>query len=467
MMSSIHYYNKQIANRLPVDHHHTSPIHRTQHILGTLAKLSFFATLVLMPMRMRMVLLARPNGTLYRDYTDFLLFIPDITLLVTLTAWGLVKFADRKSIRFGPTYVWIPLAGLTVTSLLLVVFSVDRALSLVHAIRLGVLFLFYLYIVNEKISIVWITLAIALQGVLQAIVAIAQSVNQRSIGLEVLGEHVLDPLAAGVSIVSDGSDRFLRAYGLTDHPNILGGCLAFGLLVLLTMYLQGERKNSLLIGVPFVLMCVALLLTFSRAAWLAFLTGAGLIVGMDTWVHRGKNLKALSWLMLGTSLVMFPFIGANLDYVGARLNVGQSFENIRVESQSVNERTFLNTSANQIFVKHPITGIGLSASPVAMKNEYPEFPTYYQPPHFTLLVVALETGIFGATFYFLLMALPWVVFLRRKRMWTNPNLVGTAGLLLAITMVGFFDYYTWFSAAGRLWQWLAWGLFVVAMEESS
>ena len=112
-----------------------------------------------------------------------------------------------------------------------------------------------------------------------------------------------------------------------------------------------------------------------------------------------------------------------------------------------------------------MTGIGLGASPVAMKNEFPEFPTYYQPPHFTLLVAALETGLFGAAFYFLLFILPWLVFLRRRKLWSNMNALGAAGLLLAVTVVGFFDYYTWFSTAGRLWQWLAWGLAAVVIED--
>lgn len=130
----------------------------------------------------------------------------------------------------------------------------------------------------------------------------------------------------------------------------------------------------------------------------------------------------------------------------------------------MDERAYLNDSANRIFVKHPLTGVGLGASPVAMKNEYPEFPTHYQPPHFTLLVVALETGIFGAVFYFLSMVLPWIILLRRRDLWSNPNAIGAACLLLAVTVVGFFDYYTWFSTAGRLWQWLVWGLAAAAME---
>jgi len=440
------------------------PPRRLQQILETVAKFAFFATLVLMPVRMSVVLLARPNGTIYSDYTDFLLFLPDITLAATLLAWGLAKWINRMPLQFGPAYVWIPLAGLTLAGLLSVLMSVDRALSFYHAVRLGALFLFYMYIVNEKVSILGIGLAIGLQGALQAVVAVSQSVLQRSVGLQALGEHTLDPRWSGVSIVSNGAVRFLRAYGLTDHPNILGGCLAFGLLILLAVYLNSGRKPSLILGITIAAMSLALLLTFSRAAWLAFAAGAGLMVGVEAWARRREKLKSILRLALGTSLVLLPFLAVNLNYLGARMNVGQSFETVRAEAQSMDERAFLNESANQIFVRRPLMGIGLSASPVAMKKEFPEFPTHYQPPHFTLLAVALETGIFGATFYFLLMMLPWVVFLRRKRMWTNPNMVGAAGLLLAITMVGFFDYYTWFTPAGRLWQWLAWGLFAAATE---
>ena len=47
-----------------------------------------------------------------------------------------------------------------------------------------------------------------------------------------LGELVLDPRQNGVSVVAtSGTERLLRAYGLTDHPNILGGLLVFGLLL--------------------------------------------------------------------------------------------------------------------------------------------------------------------------------------------------------------------------------------------
>ena len=42
----------------------------------------------------------------------------------------------------------------------------------------------------------------------------------------------------------------------------------------------------------------------------------------------------------------------------------------------------------------------------------------------------------------------------------------TFALLLAVSVVNLFDYYTWMYAPGRLWQWLAWGLFSAALEKA-
>jgi len=429
-----------------------------------IARFAFFATLVLLPLRLRMVLLSRPNGSIYSDYTDLLLFLPDVTTLLTLIAWGFSRQFKLQPIRLGPAMIWIPLAGLTASSLISVASSVDGALSLYHSIRLCLLFLFYLYIVNAQVPLLTVSLAVGLQGILQTVVAIPQSILQRSVGLQLVGEYPLDPAWSGVSIVSDGAARFLRAYGLSDHPNILGGCLAFSLLVLLTIYLRSEGKNSLILGMTFALLSLALLMTFSRSAWLALFAGSVFILLFEARARGWAFLKSVGVLFACAALVVLPFIVMNSSYFGARLNAGGSFQAIRAEAQAMDERAYLNQIANQIFTKYPLTGVGMSASPVAMKREYGEFPTYYQPPHFTLLAVALETGMFGAIFYFLLMILPWVAFSRRADLRSNPRVVGAMGLLLAVTVVGFFDYYTWFSTPGRLWQWLAWGLVAVSME---
>ena len=120
--------------------------------------------------------------------------------------------------------------------------------------------------------------------------------------------------------------------------------------------------------------------------------------------------------------MLAPFILVNLPLFGIRLNANQSFMNIPAEEQSIGERALLVESANHIFADHALMGIGLGASPVAMKDAYPNFSVDYRPPHLTLLDAALETGIFGATFYFLLLLLPWIVLLRHRNLLARPDI---------------------------------------------
>src|ERR1019366_9370942 len=101
-----------------------------------------------------------------------------------------------------------------------------------NAIRLLILAVLGLYVVNEIGSLrrVWIPIAVMVGS--QAVVAIGQVLGQHSLGLAGLGEWLLAP-SLGVSVVTtiEGT-RVLRGYGLADHPNILGGILAVGLVLL-------------------------------------------------------------------------------------------------------------------------------------------------------------------------------------------------------------------------------------------
>jgi O-antigen ligase len=317
----------------------------------------------------------------------------------------------------------------------------------------------YLYLVNETFALEAVFLPVAAQLLIQAVVGIAQFLRQSSLGLDAIGELVLDPAWHGVSVVVSGGSRLLRAYGLADHPNILAGCLAFGILVLLIWYLRANpRWRPPLVGV-FVLSGIALLLTFSRAAWLALISASALFI---LFLYRNNQIAALRKLLLlivTGVMVSVPFIWQNARYIGVRLNWDESFSQVPQEIQALGERQLLNRAANEIFVENALTGVGLGASPHALLEKYPQLPVYYQPAHFTLLDAAVETGLFGALFYALMIIAPWLlIWLNRKRMDFSPEFIGVSSLLLAVTVVGFFDYYTWLLVPGRLWQWLTWGL---------
>ena len=123
-----------------------------------------------------------------------------------------------------------------------------------------------------------IILPLAGMVTVQALVGIMQVLQQHSIGWQSLGELELDPAWSGVSIVWANGVRSLRAYGLSDHPNILGGCFAFGLILLATWFIQTDSTRRTLIGAVFALGTIGLFLTFSRAAWLATTLGVAWIV---------------------------------------------------------------------------------------------------------------------------------------------------------------------------------------------
>jgi hypothetical protein len=102
-----------------------------------------------------------------------------------------------------------------------------------------------------------------------------------------------------------------------------------------------------------------------------------------------------------------------------------------------------------------------------LKNIRPEFPVDYQPAHFVLLDVASETGIFAAVVYAFLSIAPWMaLWINRHRIRFTPYLIASSSLLLAVIAVGWFDYYPWLLAPGRIWQWMAWGFWAVAYQSS-
>ncbi len=102
---------------------------------------------------------------------------------------------------------------------------------------------------------------------------------------------------------------------------------------------------------------------------------------------------------------------------------------------------------------------------MALKAYYPKLDSPYSPPHWTLLDAALETGMLGAAFYLALLVFPFVAYFRQHHVFLpNPDAAAAIALLVSITLVGLFDYYTWLLQAGRLWQWLAWGLWALTWE---
>jgi O-antigen ligase len=166
-------------------------------------------------------------------------------------------------------------------------------------------------------------------------------------------------------------------------------------------------------------------------------------------------------------LVASPFIWENLELLGVRLGANSSFEELPAERGSIGGRRVLVSAANEVFANNAILGVGIGASPQAFEREFPTMPIDYQPAHVVLLTAAVETGLIGAMFYLILLSAPWVAIFTARSVKMTPDLIAASALLLALTIIGLFDYYPWMLTTGRLWQYLAWGLWAMAYTKAT
>jgi O-antigen ligase len=443
-----------------------------------LARLAFGATVVLSPMRAAIVLAVRPEPPVYSGYTDFTLPVSEIALVAALALWTVSLAARPRPVSLGPGFLRWPLLGLLLLVWLGVPFSQDAPLSAFNATQLLVVAALAVYALNEIDSLASLALPLGLMIGLQSIVGLGQLLAQRSIGLQWLGELTLDPRQNGVSVVAaSGTERLLRAYGLTDHPNILAGLLVFSLLLVVGGARIRGRRSAAVTGTAVVLVLslglATLFATFSRAAWVAAAVGLTLGLAMvllhrfeAAWSARprlprpGRGRLAVA---AAISIVVILFLVPYGQFIGVRLGLDKAAS--VTEEMSIGERFELAGAAVSIAASKPLTGTGLGALPVAMVRADPGLTFEYQPAHVVVLDVAAEAGILAAICYLAVMVAPWFALWQARRRWT-PELAAASAALAAVTVVGLFDYYTWTFMSGRIWFWLVLGLWAGAYARS-
>lgn len=436
-------------------------------LLRSLARISFGILIILIPFRYRFFAFSRPIPPIYQDFTDFILFASDVFLVSTLLFWLVALAYEGRVPHFGPGFLSLPVLGLTLAGLLSGLNSVDPALSIYHSVRFILLLLLYLYVINEIQTLDRLIAPLLFLIFIQAGIGIFQVLSQHSAGLASVGELQLDPMKNGVSIVSAAGIRFLRAYALSDHPNILGGSLALSLVILMGWFITSEPKWRSLTSAVFGMGGLGLLYTYSRSAWLA--AGASLVFTGIAYLKSGQAARFRSWLtLLGATLIfMLPFLWSSAQLVGVRLNWEDSYNLNPHENQSLGERAILNGAAIDLFSRNPLFGVGLGTFPIALKEEQPDYAFNYQPAHFVLLDVAAETGIVGALFYLLGMTSPWfALWINRGHLKLNAQLIAASALLFGLAILSISDYYPWLLQPGRLWQWIGWGLWAAIYAQS-
>jgi len=322
----------------------------------------------------------------------------------------------------------------------------------------------------------------------QSVVAIAQFLTQKSLGLKFFAESPLASSFDGVAKIIVDGQKFIRAYGLVPHPNILAAMLVVALfgLVWLVIFrhsdpaVAGEEsrgsvatrtadpaastslglrmtiKNTLFI-VIFVLLSVALFFTFSRGVivvggvlflvWLAYL-----------WRQRENRRIVFSIFLLFaicyslSAIIYWPYVSARYDLTALP------------ESQSVNLRFFYDQAALDFVKTNPWLGVGQGNFTVALREVLVLPGWQYQPAHNIYLLAAAETGLLS------LLAFLVLLILTIRSAWRRIKESSVSCLLLIVfflLLIGSFDHFLWDLQQGQILFWLMLGLLAGSRPRSS
>ena len=419
----------------------------------------------LLPLQTRWIIKPGEINGGYFEYGTISLYGTDILLVIIVLLYGyvVIKRGDWKiKVKNSKFIYWALIALLDITIFVSIFFAFDKILALyrygLFLIGIG-LFWLMMNANYKKIKLIWSFLI----GIfLQASLGIWQFLFQSSFACKWLGLASHNSTESGVSVVeavaSDGiGERWLRAYGGVDHPNILGGILAVGLLLVIYLYFYNIESNlkkklelkSFVIHFLFFIFALALFFTFSRGAWIGF-AFAILIILFYTILK--KNLiqqKKILEIIFALSILTFILFSQYGYLVSTRFS-----NSSRLEKKSTNERIEFILEAKNIIKENWLFGVGIGNYGMAVEEKRPNSNTWdYQPAHNVFFLIWAEIGVIGFLTYFAILI--YAIWLSIK----NTNNIGLP-LLSVLVIIMIVDHWLWSLHFGILFFWIMIGLII-------
>jgi O-antigen ligase len=401
--------------------------------------------------------------TLYNDQFQVInLFPSDISALATIILWLLALLVaritgqQRERLTSGPATLTFPFLGLIALTALSATQAIFPPLSLEIALHLLLALGFILALLNLRLPAWLIMLPLALLLMIEGALALAQVAAQSTLFGAFLFHWNQEATAgqSGASIVQlPGGLRWLRAYGSIPQPNVLGGflCLALPLVAGAFLHLPRQRRLAWPLLGALALGGIALLLSFSRAAWLGVLAAA-LWAALLYWQRKSAPTRLLprrpillavmaAALLIGLAFALRPALQS-------RLLLDEP-----MEQQSISERILLIEASAVLITQYPLLGVGAGNMPL-VELSYPATRAIGAPVHNIPLLIGAETGIFGLLFWLIPpLSLLWATWRRRHAL--PDNALAASAALVALLVAAQLDHYLWSLPTASLFYWLA------------
>jgi hypothetical protein len=373
-------------------------------------------------------------------YRSVALTLTDALVGLTCAGWLAWRWRSRpqSGMPKGTGFVLLALALLAVAAGASVVSAYDRRLALGVTAELAVLVVFLLA-ASELMAFFphrWLRVGVAVAVVGQSLLAGWQAVAQTTAPAGMLFNGWASELTSrdqGASVVIlPIVGRWLRSYGSFPHPNILGGFLALNLAVLAVhMDPRTRRLGVVALAIGFA----ALLLAFSRAAWLAILLGGVtmLLVAPGRWRAMPKARARLAVTVAASALVLFALL--RISSLGSL-----------VEQNSIETRAFYNLVASQVISRGIPVGAGNLV--VAQQHLLGLAAAGSEPVHNVFVIAQAELGPIGLLGWFAIIgSLLLAAWLRRAEPYRRVGPLVAVAVLAPLLL---FDHYLWTQSAGRI-----------------
>ncbi len=368
---------------------------------------------------------------IYAAYVTPGVYLSDIGIALLLACLVVGKFDLGKLRRFP----FVPhLLALSVLAIVTVPFALTPRLALYTAFRWLLALFLYVSLVLLALPVRRVASIFVLTAGIHALIGLAQFLSRAPLGLP--GEMALALDQFGTSSVPVFGTRWLRAYGLTFNPNVLGGLLTVGLLIGIPLLVRLRWRAV------WVFLWVGLLLSFSRSAWLAAVLTVFPTAGLLAWKHRTLRRPLLKsfGMLVGFGVPAFAVFGPT---ILTRLRPNATVQ----EWVSLLGRFELWKVALGVIKERPLTGIGAGNFPLAVSLT----DTIFLPDHAhnVPLHLAAEVGVLGAAIWLLMCIMVGVTLVRRNRSLSTWVIVWLSAWL-ALGIISLFDGYPWMLNAGRL-----------------
>jgi hypothetical protein len=199
-----------------------------------------------------------------------------------------------------------------------------------------------------------------------------------------------------------GSERWLRAYGLANHPNSLAATLAPLLLMLPVFGRQVSPLRRVISRLAFVVGFAALLTTMARWAIACFALGVG--VHVLGWLEQSRKQRRLAYppggLAATVALIAIAvvFLAVYNDAVAGRVVELDT----PIESRSLWERERDSEISVQLIAENPLLGVGVGNYVVAAR----EYDAWAEAVHNMPLLLGAEVGLGGMLVWLWLLVAP-------------------------------------------------------------